>query len=165
MPRSLMVALACIALLSGCAQGRQDERTGSDDERPSPAAGELGEPETVGGAVGAASCVETYSPETLPRREFAFDGVVTQISGAEETSALVTFSVNRWFKGEARSSVTLESSFPIAAEARSSVEGPEITKGKRYLVSGDGGFMWACGFTRDYSQAEARVWADVLKEE
>lgn len=127
-------------------------------------------PRGAGGVVG--SCVETYTPDGVTAREVAFDGVVTDIKAvpsqesAPEGETLsdqseVTFNVAQWYKGGGPSaSTTLKSSIPLGSA--NSADFPVITKGNRYLVSGDGGFMWACGFTREYSAAEAQEWADAF---
>lgn len=120
----------------------------------------------------AGSCVETYSPDTLKNREVAFDGVVAGVvesqspssveSEGPETSYEVHFTVNRWFKGGSGESATLRSSVPIGDGAVTSADGPSIEKGSRYLVAGDGGFMWTCGFTQVYSDEAATTWSSSL---
>ncbi|HLF70317.1 MAG TPA: hypothetical protein VI541_05115 [Actinomycetota bacterium] len=122
----------------------------------------------------AGSCVETYSLETLKDREIAFDGVVAEVVTTESPSSVqgegpetrydVRFDVNRWFKGGSGDATTLRSSIPLGDGdgAVTSVDGIAITKGSRYLVSGDGGFIWSCGFTSEYSEAEAASWANTL---
>jgi hypothetical protein len=40
--------------------------------------------------------------------------------------------------------------------------GASLEVGKRYLVSGTDGFVWACGFTLTYDSALAEHWADLF---
>jgi hypothetical protein len=114
---------------------------------PSPTSAPPGTPNA-----GAASCVEQYSLETLARRAFAFDGTVTAIAG--ET---VTFKINRPFKGAAGASVTLEAP-GMTGTAITSIGGPNLAVGERYLVAGEDRFVWACGFTQSYDAAVAADW-------
>lgn len=158
--RKTLVAIAVLSTLgAACGKGREGAgrgRSGGDEGG------------TTGGPAVAGSCLERYSPEKLAQRDYAFDGVVSFIEetktteGEEETTgAEITFKVNRSYKGEARDEVTLKSS--IAPGAVTSVDFPSLKEGKRYLVSGDGDFIGVCGFTQEYSDAEAKVWADALK--
>lgn len=117
-------------------------------------------------AISSASCVKHYSPENLITQEYAFDGVVAEIrdeSGAEDSGfGEIDFKVNRWFKGGSDNSATLKAPVPVAEGAVTSVDFPSIKKGDRYLVSGEGGFAHACGFTRAYTESEAQVWEDAF---
>jgi hypothetical protein len=108
---------------------------------------------------GIGSCVETYSPETLANRDFAFDGTVAAIDGDS-----VTFSVNEAFAGEttAGSSITL-SAPGMSGTSITSAGGPTLTEGERYLVAGDADFVWACGFTQPYDQTIAAEWAEATR--
>lgn len=127
---------------------------------------------SAGSGTSAASCVEQYSPETLKNREIALDGVVTKVSGRTapaETNeevitddSAVTFRVNEWFKGGSGDEVTLRSSIPLSPVI-SSAQGASIEVGKRYLVSGDGGFMWSCGFSVAFTEAAQAQWKMALE--
>lgn len=127
---------------------------------------------SAGRGTSAASCVEQYSPETLKNREIALDGVVTKVSGrtapAETNEEIVTddravtFRVNKWFKGGSGDEVTLKSSIPLSPVI-SSTQGPSIEVGQRYLVSGDGGFLWSCGFSVAFTQAAEAQWKMALQ--
>lgn len=103
--------------------------------------------------VGAASCIETYGPNTLAKRSFAFDGTVTGIAGDE-----VTFKVNVRYKGTAGDSVTL-TAIGMTGTAITSAGVPNLAVGERYLVAGEEHFVWACGFTQPYDPAVAAQWA------
>ena len=54
----------------------------------------------------AASCVQTYAPDTLVQRSFAFDGTVTSIEVREDPRLpegkpevrSVSFHVHHWFR-------------------------------------------------------------------
>lgn len=103
--------------------------------------------------VGSASCVETYGPNTLAKRSFAFDGTVTGIAGDE-----VAFKVNVRYKGIAGDSVTLTAT-GMTGTAITSSGGPNLAVGERYLVAGEEHFAWACGFTQPYDPTVAGTWA------
>lgn len=127
---------------------------------------------SAGGGTSAASCVEQYSPETLKNRELALDGVVTKVTSGTAPAqsdeeiftddSSVTFRVNKWFKGGSGEEVTLKSTIALSPVI-SSTQGPSIEVGKRYLVSGDGGFMWSCGFSTDFSEAAEAQWKMALE--
>lgn len=106
---------------------------------------------------GIGSCVETYSPETLASRAFAFDGTVTAIDGDS-----VTFTVNEAFRGDLGDSITLKAA-GMTGTSVTSAGGPTLTVGERYLVAGDDQFVWACGFTQPYDEAVAGEWAEVTR--
>ena len=99
-------------------------------------------------------CVETYSAETLANRDFAFDGTVTAIDGDS-----VTFAVNEAFRGDPGDSVSLQAE-GMTGTSVTSVGGPSLAQGERYLVAGDDQFVWACGFTQPYDEAVAAEWAE-----
>jgi hypothetical protein len=108
-----------------------------------------------GGAAGggAAGICLAFGLEELAMRQFAFDGTVTAVDGDQ-----VTFNVNEKFIGDLVSSVTLTA----PDYAQTSLEGGvELVVGERYLVSGDEGTVWGCGFTQAYSDAAAAEWASV----
>ncbi len=107
----------------------------------------------TGGGAGLASCVERYSPETLAKRSFAFDGTVTAVSGDE-----VTFKIGRRFKGAEADSITLTAT-GMTGTAITSAGGPNLAVGERYLVAGEDAFAWACGFTQTYDPTVAAQWA------
>lgn len=105
------------------------------------------------GSANAASCVEQYSLDAVARRAFAFDGVVTSVSGDE-----VTFSVNQTYRGPAAGSVTLTAT-GMTGSTVTSAGGPSLSIGQRYLVAGEDRFVWGCGFTQPYDAAVAAQWA------
>jgi len=102
----------------------------------------------------AAMCVESYDLNTLGNREVAFDGTVVSIDGDQ-----VTFDVNRWFTGGSDAETTLDAN---GLTGVTSLGGPGLELGQRYLVSGSGGFVWACGFTMTYDTGIANTWTDVF---
>ena len=109
------------------------------------------------------SCVERYSPQTLPNREWAFEGAIAAVDsavdgpvepnseGAGGGTTVVTFDVDRWFWGGSGNSVPLRTySVP------SSAGDVEDSVGAHLLVSGDADFLWACGFTQPFSETLLR---------
>lgn len=144
-------AAAAVALVVGlavaAAVGRDDQPDRSDV---------AGAPITPGGSAGA-SCVELYDATTLAHRELAFDGTVTAVDGD-----LVTFTVNRAFRGVEGTSVTLEGAAALSGLS-SAGPGPALEVGARLLVAGDGGFAWSCGFTQPYDEAVADQWASTFE--
>ncbi len=115
---------------------------------------------------GATDCVETYSLETLPNREFAFDGVVRDVGpsvshrGGSGDLGLpgVTFEVREWFTGGDSATVTVD--MPLGTT-------DAYDGGTRLLVSGEprwgGGPLDApiaqgCGFTRYHDERTASAW-------
>ena len=107
----------------------------------------------VGGAAGggAAGMCLAFSLDELAARDFAFDGTVTAVDGDQ-----VTFTVNQSFIGDASGSVTLTA----PDTSQTSLEGGvPLEVGERYLVSGDDGIVWGCGFTQAYDESTAAEWA------
>lgn len=100
-------------------------------------------------------CVETYDLGTLAGRDIAFDGVLTSTAGGG-----ATFTVNTWFTGGTGPETLLDGNGLV--DSISSAGGPALTVGERYLVSGSGGFVWACGFTMTYDTDIAAEWATVF---
>ncbi len=116
---------------------------------PAPQVGGVDSGGAAGG--GAAGICLAYSVEELANRDFAFDGTVTAVDGDQ-----VTFTVNEVFIGELPGSVTLTA----PDTSQTSLEGgTELVPGERYLVSGDDGIVWGCGFTQPYSDTLAAEWA------
>lgn len=104
----------------------------------------------------AGACVEQYSPQTLPNRDYAFDGVIAAIDPPAEPggtdpgggTTTVTFNVRRWFWGGSGKEVSLRTySTPLSEEAAESSIGAHV------LASGDEDFLWACGFTKPFSES------------
>lgn len=125
------------------------------DDQPEPS-GVAGAPITPGGSAGA-SCVELYEPATLAHREVAFDGTVAAIEGD-----LVTFTVNRAYRGVDGRRVTLEGATALSG-LTSAGPGAALEVGARLLVAGDGGFAWSCGFTQPFDEAVADQWASAFR--
>jgi hypothetical protein len=110
----------------------------------------------------SAMCMEVYSPETLPNRQLAFDGTVTEIADDPglDFGVLVTFDVNQVYIGDLGDTVTLQASGlgGVGGDTVDSEGGPGMSVGDRLLISGDEGFAWTCGFSRTWSQEMADEW-------
>jgi hypothetical protein len=125
--------------------------SGGGDDGPGIAADSARE---TGGEGLAALCVELYSPETLPNRQFAFDGVVESIDGT-----MATFRVSHVYLGEPGETITLEAGSLLSLTADNETV---LEPGGRYLVSGDDVFAWSCGFTQPWSEDLAAEWASAV---
>jgi hypothetical protein len=103
-------------------------------------------------------CVEQYSADTLPNRDYAFEGVVAAVDPPANSdpdpggsATTVTFDVQRWFWGGTEDRVSLKTYAvpPVSTEA------VEASIGAHVLVSGDAEFFWSCGFTKPFSEGAA----------
>lgn len=104
---------------------------------------------------GAAMCAEFYDLGTLEDRDIAFDGTLKSVSRDK-----VTFTVHNWYTGGSGDSVTLQAEGLIPGTITSL--GASLAVDQRYLVSGSGGNVWACGFTMTYDTGIAEDWATVF---
>jgi hypothetical protein len=156
------VVLAGMLLLAACG------REGGQFERAAPTAPLPPTPAVApgGGAVtSAASCVETYSLDTLKKRAYAFDGTVVSVSdaapeGGEDAGAQrVAFDVHRWFKGGSGAQTTRVA---YGFGTVTSAGGAPHKVGDRLLVAGDEGIVWECGFTQAYDAQVAAQWEQAL---
>lgn len=100
--------LGLALILTAC--GGDAESTASrqsSDGSPVASAGSEPAPDNEGGPLpdgGAVSCVESYSPETLQNRAFAFDGIVIRLGPSvsdrgddgDLNLAGITFEVREW---------------------------------------------------------------------
>ncbi|MGH2572330.1 MAG: hypothetical protein ACRDGU_02390 [Actinomycetota bacterium] len=133
-----------------------------------PSADVSGPTDRGGGA--AASCVEQFSVDTLALRDFAFDGAISEVvppanPEAEGPAAAteVIFEVHRWYKGGSGDTATVKTYEQPGVI--SSVEGSlDLTVGTRLLASGDDVFLWSCGFSMPYTEANARLFAQAFGE-
>ncbi len=164
-PRVAVVVLA-LALTSACANRTDGESTSDTDDRGAESSSTSSSTST------AASCVEVYSPETLARRAFAFDGIVMSIEMRadpklpEGQSELpwVTFEVNEWYLGGSDPTVGIWMD-GLNVDTSAGTSTAEI--GTRLLVAGEprwGGepledpLAWICGFTQPWSETAAAEW-------
>jgi hypothetical protein len=168
-----VVAVAVLAATGVLGSRSQPPPAASNSTHQTPSAEPQGD--VFGTGVGL-SCVETYSPQTLARRAFAFDGTVVSIGEPSSTGhevadpyVPVTFAVTHWFRGGQGDRVTV-AMFP--PDAVTSVDNATYAAGSRLLVSGEARFggaplddpiAWACGFTRWYSPADAQTWEQALR--
>jgi hypothetical protein len=105
------------------------------------------------------SCVERYSAETLPNRDFAFEGVIAAVdppANPEGTdpdggTTAVVFDIRRWYWGGTGDQASLRTyaAPPVSTEAL------DASIGAHLLVSGDEDFLWSCGFTKLFSEGAA----------
>ncbi|MFG1803070.1 hypothetical protein ACGFI4_23290 [Micromonospora carbonacea] len=142
-----------------------------DGPRPSPSAS--GGADVFAGQP-AQSCAESYTTGALARRAFGFDGTVVSIGSPTSTGVVdghvpVTLEVHRWFRGGVGETVVVAMPRPEGSFGQESVA---YRVGSRLLVSGEprhGGapladpVAWACGFTSDYTPAEAAVWREAFR--
>jgi hypothetical protein len=103
-----------------------------------------------------AMCLQ-YSDETLSGLDTAFDGTLVSASGDD-----VTFEVHRWFQGGETAQVTLSAPGMFGHPEAIALDGIPLEMGRRYLVSADEGFLWACGYTYTYDTELADHWAQVF---
>ena len=156
----LVAALLAMAALAACGS---NERAPKGTNGQAPKGAEEAGGTVPGGAVTSGSCVERYSPENLAKRGFAFDGTLERVTarGSEQDEVqLVTFKVNRWYRGGTDAEVTLEGyGFGEPTSAGSVSSEP----GTRMLVTGDGRSVWMCGFTQAWSASEAARWQSAFR--
>jgi hypothetical protein len=154
------LGLGLVLTLAACAEGARGDDGGNptaDRTGPLPDGGD-------------ASCVESYAPQAVAGRSFAFDGEVVRIGpsvsdrgdGGDLNLPGVTFEVREWFSGGEGDTVTVDMQVPDSAYG----------VGSRLLVSGEprwGGspltkpIAWACGFSRYYDTETAAAWRDATR--
>jgi hypothetical protein len=166
-------------ILTACSSGGSESTASrqSADEAAVASAGSEPASESEGGPLpdgGAASCVESYSPETLQNRDFAFDGIVVRIGPSvsdrgddgDLNLAGITFEVREWFVGGDAEEVTVD--LQSVGEGTAEEDLP-FQVGARLLVSGeprwggaplDSPIAWGCGFSRYYDEETATAWRD-----
>ena len=121
--------------------------------------------EPIGGDA-MAMCIQ-YTDEMLAGLDVAFDGTLVSLTPIEASSevdfggATAVFEVHRWFKGGEGTEFTMTAPWPIGPESIALV-GATLEVGQRYLVSGDDGYVWACGYTLTYDTALADHWAELF---
>ena len=111
--------------------------------------------EPLGGA--GADCLE-YREAMLLGQEFAFDGTLeaTSADGAE-----ATFAVHEWYRGGEGAEITLGAGGLLGEDAAALI-GTSFELGRRYLISGSGGLVWACGYSLTYDTGIAGQWAQLF---
>ena len=165
-PRPLpwLVAAAALLLVAGVAGAfllGGDDSTGEATDQalpdPSDTPGDAPRSDADPGATSSAtSCVELYSPETLPNRDYAFDGTVASVDGPD-----ITFTVHEAFSGPddiRGEGATITLDHQGNAGMLFSPEGPALEPGTRVLAAGDDGFLWSCGFTQLHTEELADEW-------
>ena len=120
--------------------------------------GDDGEPAVVGGEpIGGAmaSCL-MWEEATLLALPMAFDGTVV-----ETTNTTATFDVHRWFKGGEGARITLRAE-GLVSEESVALLGTSLQPGQRYLVAGDDGYVWGCGYSVTYDTELANHWEEIF---
>ncbi len=98
---------------------------------------------------GASAICVPLDVDNLKGAEFAFDAVVVSVEPGPTAEALttVTFAPTKWWRGEPADRVVLSNLGTDVAL----VGIPNFVVGQRYLVSGAGSEVGACGFSGEYS--------------
>ena len=160
------LALLAVVLVFGAACG------GGPEPRPRASSPDSAEPAGASSEI-AASCVEIYSPQTLAKRSFAFDGTLVSIESrtdpklppGEPSGSWVTFDVHEWFEGGSGETVGIWMDFLNVETSAGTIT---AEPGTRLLVAGEprwGGpdpladpIAWTCGFTQQWSEEAAAEW-------
>jgi len=166
----LVLGAVVIAVLAAGAVAVAVARS-SDETPPNGTPARTGD---VFGGFGSQACVETYRPEVLAQRSIAFDGTVSDAPSPAATLqpasfVPVTFRVNRWYNGGSGSTAVIDMHPPVIVAGS---DNATYAVGSRMLVAAEpangGGSprptAWACGFTRWYTEADARVWRGVFNK-
>ena len=149
---------AVVLGLAGGEQGRRDLVAEGERVDPEAVDGDLPDDTTADDPMvdtdvptGMALCAFASTPETLVQREVAFVGTVTAIDGDA-----ITFDVEEVFTGDLGATATLGGGEFLAIPNPDNVN--PVTVGERFLVAGDDGFAWGCGFTHLYDEDVAATW-------
>ncbi|HVE75444.1 MAG TPA: hypothetical protein VND22_01615 [Actinomycetota bacterium] len=167
--KRVVVVLLAAVLGSSCG-GKNDPgaRSQSKSGSPSPVT-DSPAPTEPRAAEASARCNPAYSLTALKEKQFAFDGLVTEIGERTDPAnpagrmGTAVFSINEWYKGGGATELTLQSTLPRTEDSVPITEGPDLTVGSRYLVSGQGAFVGTCGFTRGWSHEEGAEWEKAFK--
>ena len=154
----LLAVASLLVLAAACSDGPSaDAGTGSRvSDGTSGAAADETLVDPIVAEEGVASCAFEFSEATLADRGFAFDGTVTSIDEPEAMDApyVVGFEVIRWFAGGTGTTVELRT-YDVSG---TSLAGDlALAVGDRVLASGDDDFLWGCGFSTAYTDADASV--------
>ena len=169
-PAPWLVAAAALLLVGGIVgavllAGGDSTREVTDEALPDPSetpVDDSGSGTDPGATSSATSCVELYSPETLPNRDYAFDGTVSSVDGGD-----ITFTVHEAFSGPddlRAEGATITLDHQGNAGMLFSPDGPALEPGTRVLAAGDGGFLWSCGFTQLHTEELAHEWRSALTD-
>jgi hypothetical protein len=166
--RSLALLAACLAAVSAVAVtisvvSRTDPAAIRSDAVVVPHIDPNADAGWLTGDGAQAHCVETFSVDRLSGRDWAFEGVVTDVqvgdpSGLDPEPTRVIFAVERWFFGGSGGSFTAKTyESPGSITSAGSSGGSELSSaiGAHLLATGDEQFIWACGFTQEYTASGA----------
>jgi hypothetical protein len=117
------------------------------------------------------TCAFAPTDDNLVLRTWAFDGTIHSLGTVRDSQLgeipSATFTVNRWYKGGADRTVTVQFRFPTGE-----THGIRSEVGQRLLVSGEprhGGeplddpVAWGCGFTRVWTATESERWVSLFQ--
>lgn len=107
-----------------------------------------------GAAVNAKCLAPLENPQVVAEQSLAFDGTVTSISGSK-----VTLEPTAYYTGDETDLVVVEAPSDDMAMLLSSVT---FQEGGRYLVSATDGQVTLCGFSAEYSDELAGVYAEAF---
>jgi hypothetical protein len=122
----------------------------------------------VGAPLGdaAAMCIQ-YEDAILLGLDVAFDGTLISVETIPGTGDidfpqnLATFEVHKWFKGGEGDRVTLDAGI-LVDDGSIALIGTQLEVGQRYLISGEDGYVWACGYSYSYDTEVANHWAELF---
>ena len=157
MLRKVIAAVALSALLLVACSSADDDGGRQDiAEGPDQAGDEALVDPIVAEGNGLGSCAFEFSVDTLAERQFAFEGTVTEIRepGATDAPYEIVFEVARWFNGGEASTTTVRT-YDVSGTSLAGDLGLAVAD--RVLASGDEDFLWGCGFSMPYSDADAAL--------
>jgi hypothetical protein len=153
-PLTWLVAAAAVLVIAGVGAfsilGGEEEQqpTAGTPEQTVPSVLELTAP---AGAQGRCAMVTT---EILSRQDIAFEGTVTAVDGTR-----VALQVEHWYRGGDTEVVVVEA--PRAA-LHALIQAVTFEEGGRYLVSATDGAVSVCGFSAEYSDDLAALYAQAF---
>lgn len=124
----------------------------------------------VGAPLGdaAAMCIQ-YEDAILLGLDVAFDGTLISVETVpgngdiDFPQNLATFEVHKWYKGGEGDTVTLDAGI-LVDDGSIALVGNQLEVGERYLISGEDGYVWACGYSYSYDTQVANHWSDLFGE-
>lgn len=154
-PLTWLVAAAAIVVIAGVGFVGIRALTGDSDD---PAGRGTAAPASVtdldvAATAGMGKCM-VPNAEVLAGADVAFDGTVSGIVGDE-----VTLEPTRWYAGDPTDKVVVTAPSEQMQQVASAVS---FQTGDRYLVSATGGQVTLCGFSAEYSDELAAIYAEAF---